>query len=154
MARPKIKLALAGIAIILGSAFALFAAFAVSRLSAINEGVHLVSTNTMPSAIAVKDIEVQLGEFRVAYRGHILRSDQEGKAAAAASIDKAVEKLKHDIETFKALQPSDRELMIVQEVEAAVENYITVGEGVLELSAEGNIEGANRILGALWSFLH
>lgn len=70
MARPKIKLALAGIFIILGSAFALFAAFAVSRLSAINEGVHLVSTNTMPSAIAVKDIEVQLGEFQIG-RAHV-----------------------------------------------------------------------------------
>ena len=146
MKRPKIKFALAGILTALGFAFALFATFAVNRLSTINEGVHLVSANTMPSAIAVKDMEVQLGEFRVAYRSHILRSDAEGKAAAAQSIDKAVAKLKLDIKKFEALDPTDEELAIVREIEAAVEQYVKVGEDVLRLSAQGDIQAANRIL--------
>ena len=146
MTRPKIKTALAGILILLGAAFALFAAFAVDRLGAINDQVDLVATNTLPTIAAVKDMEVQLGEIRTAYRSHILRSDPEGKAAAAASIEKALGKLKADIEKFNALDPTKEETETVAVIGSAVEQYVRLGKRVLSFSSAGDINEANRIL--------
>lgn len=146
MTRPKIKTALAATLILLGLSFAAFAAFALNRLGALNDEVTLIATNTLPSVTAVKDMEVQLGDLRTAYRSHILRSDADGKAAAAASIDKAEGKLKADIERFNTLDPTQEEKGLVADVMTALEKYIETGEGVLTLSSAGDLNGANRIL--------
>ncbi|MGE8106427.1 methyl-accepting chemotaxis protein [Allorhizobium sp. NPDC080224] len=146
MTRPRIKTALAGILILLGAAFALFATFAVNRLAALNGEMTLVATNTLPSVVSVKDMEVQLGEMRTAYRSHILRSDSDGKAAAAASIDKAATKLKADMAKFSSLQPSKEESELVAVIGSSVDQYMKVGERVLSLSSAGDLNGANAVL--------
>jgi methyl-accepting chemotaxis protein len=145
MTRPKIKTALAGILILLGAAFALFAAFAVNRLGALNDEVTLIATNTLPTVATVKDMEVQLGDIRTAYRSHILRADVEGKAAAAASIVKAAGKLKNDIERFNALGLSREESQAVEVVGSSVDEYMKIGERVIALSSAGDLQGANTI---------
>ncbi|MFN7089746.1 MAG: methyl-accepting chemotaxis protein [Allorhizobium sp.] len=146
MSRPKIKTALAGILILLGAAFALFATFAVNRLATLNGEVTLIATNTLPTAVTVKDMEVQLGEMRTAYRSHILRSDAQGKAAAAAAIEMAVAKLKTDIERFNSLDPSKEEAEVVAVIGGSVDQYTKIGERVLALSSAGDLTGANTIL--------
>lgn len=146
MTRPKIKTALAATLILLGLAFAAFATFALNRLGALNDQVTLIATDTLPSVTAVKDMEVQLGDIRTAYRSHILRSDVEGKAAAAASIEKAESKLKADIEHFNTLDPSQEEKRLAAAVTTALDRYIETGKGVLTLSSAGDLNGANRIL--------
>jgi len=146
MTRPKMKTALAGILIFLGVAFAGFATFAVNRLGALNDEVTLIAINTLPTVATVKDIEVQLGDIRTAYRSHILRSDAEGKAAAAASIEKALAKLKTDIEKFKTLDPTKEESELVAVVGSSVDQYVKIGERVLSLSSAGDLNGANEIL--------
>jgi methyl-accepting chemotaxis protein len=146
MTRPKIKTALAGILILLGTAFALFSTFAVDRLGAINDHLTVIATNTLPTVAIVKDMEVQLGDIRTAYRSHILRSDAEGKAAAAASIEKAVSKLKANIEKFNALNPNKESAESVVLVSSAVDQYVNIGRRVISLSSAGDVNGANRIL--------
>ncbi len=146
MTRPKIKTALIGVLLILGVSFAMFAAFAIDRLGAINANVNLLATNSLPTAVSVKDMEVQLGDIRTGYRSHILRSDADGKAAASATIDKAASKLKSDIEGFNKLSPSDEELRLVAEIDRSAATYIETGRKVLSFSAAGNVEQANKIL--------
>ncbi|MDR7031280.1 methyl-accepting chemotaxis protein [Rhizobium rosettiformans] len=146
MTRPKIKTALAATLILLGLSFAAFAAFALNRLAALNDEVTLIATNTLPSVTAVKDLEVQLGDLRTAYRSHILRSDVDGKAAAAASIEKAESRFKADIEHFNTLDPSQEEKGLLANVTTALDRYIETGKGVLTLSSAGDLNGANRIL--------
>lgn len=146
MSRPKIKTALAGILILLGTAFATFATFAVNRLGTINNNVTLLARDNLPTAVAVKDMEVQLGEIRTSYRSHILRSDTEGKTAAAASIVKAIKMLKNDIGTFNSLNPTGEEAELVANVGKAIDQYAQTGERVLAASSAGDLEGANKIL--------
>jgi methyl-accepting chemotaxis protein len=146
MARPKIKTALAGILILLGAAFALFSGFAVNRLAALNDEINLIATNTMPTMASVKDMEVQLGNIRTAYRSHILRSDVEGKAAAAKSIEQAVATLKADIEKFNSLAPTKEESEQVALVGTSIDQYVKIGERVLTISSAGDLNGANSIL--------
>lgn len=146
MARPRIRTALIGCMLLLGASFAVFAAFAVNRLGAINENVTLLATDSLQTAVSVKDMEVQLGDIRTSYRSHILRSDPEGKAAAAATIEKAFSKLKFDAGQFKSLNPSSEELGLVSQVESSVGSYVQTGQRVLALSAAGDTEQANRVL--------
>ena len=58
MTRPKVKTALAGILILIGISFGLFATFALNRLGAINAHLEEIATDNMPTAITVKDMEV------------------------------------------------------------------------------------------------
>jgi methyl-accepting chemotaxis protein len=90
MSRLSIKTALSSIMIGLGLAFSLFATFTVNRLQAINENVISIAQDDLPTALTVKNMEVQLGEIRTAYRIHILRTDPEGKAAAAETVAKSM----------------------------------------------------------------
>lgn len=146
MARPRIKTALIGCMLLLGVCFAVFAAFAVDRLEAINENVTLLATDSLQTALSVKDMEVQLGDIRTSYRSHILRADPEGKSAAAATIDKAFSKLKTDIVKFEGLAPSSEETGLVREIEKSVGAYLQTGQRVLALSSAGDIDQANKVL--------
>ncbi|WP_210187316.1 MCP four helix bundle domain-containing protein, partial [Pseudorhizobium flavum] len=146
MTRPKVKTALAGILILIGISFGLFAAFALNRLGAINAHLEEIATDNMPTAITVKDMEVQLGDIRTAYRSHILRSDAEGKAAAVKTVETATAKLKEDIAKFNTLNPSKEESEIVGKLGHAVDEYNRVGATVFASSLVGHIDEANRIL--------
>jgi len=146
MSRPKVKTALAGILILLGVAFATFAAFAINRIAAINDNVVSLADDNLPTVLTVKDMEVQLGDIRTAYRSHILRGDADGKAAAAKTIETATAKFKEDVAKFKTLYPSAEELEIVTSVEKALDEYNRIGQGVFAESLQGHLEGANKIL--------
>nr|CAD6607464.1 methyl-accepting chemotaxis protein [Rhizobium sp. TCK] len=146
MTRPKVKTALAGILILIGISFGLFATFALNRIGAINAHLEEIATDNMPTAITVKDMEVQLGSIRTAYRSHILRSDAEGKAAAAKAVETATAKLKEDITKFNTLNPSREESEIVVKLGQAVDEYNAVGATVFASSLAGHIDEANRIL--------
>jgi methyl-accepting chemotaxis protein len=146
MSRPKVKTALTGILILLGAAFAIFATFAINRLGAIDGHLTAIATNSMPSVVSVKDMEVQVTNIRNSYRSHILRPDAEGKASAAQSIDSARAALDGDIKKFGALGPSPQEEALVKAVEDAMDSYIGFGARVIELSNAGDVQGANNIL--------
>ncbi|AXV17523.1 methyl-accepting chemotaxis protein (plasmid) [Neorhizobium sp. SOG26] len=146
MSRPKVKTALAGILVLLGVAFAVFATFAINRMGMLNNQFIEVIETTMPKIASVKDVEIQVMTIRNGYRSHLLWSDAEGKAAAERSIDKARKALAERSRKFKLLNPSEREKQMLAEVEAAVESYVATGARVLELSKLGDVQGANRIL--------
>jgi methyl-accepting chemotaxis protein len=132
--------------LVLGVAFLLFAGFALNRLSAINDNVINIATNNLPTFEAVKDMEVQLGELRLAYRSHILRSDPEGKAAAAKSIDVAVAQMAKDVDQYRKLGPSPEEAALLTSLEKAVSEYVTAGKEVLALSLQDKLDEANAVL--------
>jgi Methyl-accepting chemotaxis protein len=146
MKRPNVKTTLAGILVLLGVSFALFATFAVNRLGAIDAHMADIATDSLPTVLAVKDLEVQLGEIRTAYRSHILRSDAAGKAAAARSIETSRSRLKEDLAKLANLDPSTEEAALMATIEKEMVEYMEIGKRVLSHSAEGNIEAANTIL--------
>ena len=90
MSRPKVKTALAGILIVLGAAFALFGAFAVNRLGAIEHHLIEIATEAMPSVVTMKDMEVQVEKIRNSFRSHILRADAEGMARLGLEPDSVI----------------------------------------------------------------
>jgi methyl-accepting chemotaxis protein len=146
MSRPKIKTALTAVLLVLGTAFLLFSGFALDRLSAINDNVISIATNNLPTFEAVKDMEVQLGEMRIAYRSHILRADPEGKAAASTSIEAAVAQIAKDVDQYRKLGPSPEEAALLTSVEKAVSDYNAAGKEVLAFSLQGKIDDANAVL--------
>jgi methyl-accepting chemotaxis protein len=130
----------------LGLVFVLFAGFALNRLHVINDNVMEIYRDNMPTLDAVKDMQVQLSEMRVAYRSHILRSDAEGKASAAKSIETAVLGLKKDEAAYRALGPLDEEARLIDAFDKHLAEYITAGARVVELSSAAKIDEANNIL--------
>ncbi|TDK37347.1 methyl-accepting chemotaxis protein [Rhizobium deserti] len=146
MSRPKIKTVLASIMVGLALAFVMFAGFALNRLSAINENVSQIYQDNMPTLDAVKDMQVQLAEMRVAYRSHILRSDAEGKANAAKSIETAIASLKKDEAAYRALGPIDEEARLIDGFDKSLAEYTAAGTKVLEFSTAGKLDEANDIL--------
>ena len=146
MSRPKIKTSLCAIIIILGSFFALFAAFALDRLSVINTNVAEIATDALPTVEVVKDMQVQIGDMRTAYRNHILRSDAEGKAAAVKSIEAALAASKADVARYRELGPEPEEVRLLDIYEKAMADYVFAGKGLLELSTAGKVEEANALL--------
>jgi methyl-accepting chemotaxis protein len=148
MSRPKIKTALAGILILLGTGFALFATFAVNRLAAIDDHLTEIATNAMPTVLTVKDMEVQVTSIRNSYRSHILRTGAEDKAAAAKAIEDAHAAFKEAVRKFVSFGPDAEEAGHIKRVDDAVASYISMGAKVLELSNLGDIQGANGVLRA------
>jgi methyl-accepting chemotaxis protein len=146
MSRPKVKTALAGILILLGAAFALFSAYAVNRLGAINANVKEIATEAMPSVVTMKDMEVQTALIRNAYRSHILRDDAEGKASAKKAIDTAYASFNADLAKARGLGPTPDEVTVLNSAEAGMRSYMETGTRVIALSDSGDTDGANTIL--------
>jgi methyl-accepting chemotaxis protein len=130
----------------LGLAFSLFATFTVNRLQAINENVISIAQDDLPTALTVKNMEVQLGEIRTAYRSHILRTDPEGKAAAAETVAKSMAAIKSNMSAFRNLHPTADEEQTVAALERAVTEYVAHGQRVFDLSLAGKPDEANRVL--------
>jgi len=146
MTRPKVKTALAGILILLGAAFALFATFSVNRLGALDGHINNIAGLAMPTIAAVKDMEVQVMTVRTGYRSHLLREDAEGKAEAENAIETARLALQDKAARFRKLEPTPAEDQLLRSVEDGVAQYMELGKRVLELSNAGDIAGANNIL--------
>ena len=146
MSRPKVKTALAGILIVLGAAFALFGAFAVNRLGAIEHHLIEIATEAMPSVVTMKDMEVQVEKIRNSFRSHILRADAEGKASAEKAVDAAYAVFGEDLRKARTFSPPPEEAAALNAVEEAMKTYVGFAPRVFELSNAADVQGANEIL--------
>ena len=148
MTRPKVKTALAGILILLGVAFAMFATFSVNRLAAIDRHIQEIAGLAMPTIAAVKDMEVQVMTIRNGYRSHLLSEDGRIQAEEHKAIDAAWDLLLEKGERFRKLEPTEAEIQLLEGIEAGMRNYMEIGKRVLALSTAGDIQAAEAILRA------
>ena len=146
MTRPKVKTALAGILILLGAAFAMFATFSVNRLAAIDRHINEIAGLAMPTIAAVKDMEVQVMTIRNGYRSHLLSEDARVQAEEHKAIEAAWSLLLEKGERFRKLEPTDAEIQLLEGIEAGMRNYMEIGKRVLALSTAGDIHAAENIL--------
>ena len=146
MTRPKVKTALAGILILLGAAFAMFATFSVNRLAAIDRHINEIAGLAMPTIAAVKDMEVQVMTIRNGYRSHLLSEDAPVQAEEHKAIEAAWSLLLEKGERFRKLEPTDAEIQLLEGIEAGMRNYMEIGKRVLALSTAGDIHAAENIL--------
>ena len=146
MTRPKVKTALAGILILLGAAFAMFATFSVNRLAAIDRHINEIAGLAMPTIAAVKDMEVQVMTIRNGYRSHLLSEDARVQAEEHKAIETAWNLLLEKGERFRKLEPTDAEIQLLEGIEAGMRNYMEIGKRVLALSTAGDIHAAENIL--------
>jgi methyl-accepting chemotaxis protein len=146
MRRFRIKTTLSTIFLAIGLTVAALSAGSLDRLSAANDKVGEIVNVWMSALEKVKDIEVRLGDIRTAYRSHILRPDNEGKAAAVKLIDESVSLLKADGDEFGQLASTAEEHALLAEIRKNFDEWMTKGKDVLALSSAGRESDAANIL--------
>ncbi|MGL4094328.1 methyl-accepting chemotaxis protein [Agrobacterium cavarae] len=134
MKRPQIRTALIMAFALIGLIVAGFAAFAVSRLQAINSNVEEIATNWMPSLGLSQKIALQVAQLRTAYRDHILAPNPEAMARFEAKITETTQALQASITEYGKTNPSPPEIDALAKMQTALDEYVRTAPAVIDLS--------------------
>jgi methyl-accepting chemotaxis protein len=142
MRRFRIKTTLSAIFIAIGTMVALYSAYSLERLKAVNGTVAEIVNIRMPTLEKAKNIEVRLGDIRTAYRNHILLRDSAAKLAATRLIDASVKLFDENSAGFEKLSSDEQEQALLAKIRTDFAAYIEQGKDVLALSERGKEDEA------------
>ncbi|WP_164901700.1 MCP four helix bundle domain-containing protein [Neorhizobium lilium] len=142
MKRPKIKNALAGAFMLMGIMFSGFAAYSVICLQKTNSYVGDLATAWMPSTGSAQTIAVNVWQLRVAYRDHILATDDAGRSKAETRISDVNNALQSTIAAYESLDTTNQDAKITDGIRADLQAYAASGARLLDFSRQGQDEKA------------
>ncbi|WP_234625137.1 methyl-accepting chemotaxis protein [Agrobacterium vitis] len=130
MARPSIKTALPSLVILAGILFLAFSTFAVGQISAINFNVGSIATNWLPSVSSAKEMNVALGDLRLAYRNYIMAQSEDQLQKADGAITAAIADFRKQADLYRGLPMTPTEEALIGRVIDVFDGYVVTGSGI------------------------
>ncbi|MFF0952255.1 methyl-accepting chemotaxis protein [Rhizobium leguminosarum] len=148
MKRPSVKSSLIGIVAGMFVVAASLSWTAVSSLSNIDRNNDAIVDTTMPRLERSKDIAIIFGDLRLAYRGHVLASNDEQEAEEAKTVSDKTAAFVNAVDVYaKLIGPNEaNEQANLTKLREDAKRYEKVGAKVLAQSSEGRDEEAKAIM--------
>jgi len=146
MTRPKIKTALVIVLVSIGLIFAGFSAFALSRLSDINQNTADIAANWMPSLAFAKDADNAFTDLRVAWRNHVIASTTERMDRAESDAADAKLRLTKALSDYDSLSPTQDELQTTRKIRDELAKFDQLIEPLKVASAAHDDAAAEQII--------
>lgn len=146
MRRLSIKASLIIVTLGLVFAFGLMAWSSIRTLKTIGETTQDLVTNGIPSLSRSKEINVSLGDLRIAYRNHILAGTPEEKAVADERV-KAIQKLvQGNLASYAEVADAPIELAGLREITNLLGQYNQLGDTMRAFSTDHKDAEAKAVL--------
>lgn len=146
MKRPNISTALTGTIAAMLAITVTLSWTSISSVRVIDLNNDALVNKWMPSLSYSKEINVGMGDLRIAYRNHVLASDAEQQRAAETDIAAARNYLDGTIEKYSSVVDEAAEIENLNNLRKNLDQYEKSGDEVLALSREAKDEEAKRVL--------
>ena len=146
MSRPRIKTALIGIFVLVGLIVGGFAAYSVDRLRVINGNVSELAGNWMPSLKAAKDITASTAALRIAFRDHVLQTDEAEIAKVEDRVKKNAAAFEKHVATYEALDVEKTDSALTGQLRSDFAAYMAKADTFLALSRKNENDAAKKVL--------
>ncbi|MCF1450827.1 MULTISPECIES: HAMP domain-containing methyl-accepting chemotaxis protein [Rhizobium/Agrobacterium group] len=130
MARTSIKTALPSLVILAGIVFLAFSTFAVGQISAINSNVGSIATNWLPNVSSAKEMNVALGDLRLAYRNYIMAQSEDQLQKADGAITAAIADFRKQADLYRSLPMTSTDEALIGRVIDVFDGYVVTGSGI------------------------
>eukprot|EP00913_Durusdinium_trenchii_P031513 g29505.t1 len=145
-ARPRIRTALVSLMLILGLTFTAFAAFAINRMSMLNQSTAIIAGQLMPGLDHAKTVDAAFGELKVAVRNHVISGTEAGKKKAEAEIEAAAGTLLKEAQAYEAFADTEAELVLTRKIREAYAKWAEIASGLKAASWAGDAAVTEKLL--------
>ncbi|TCM50791.1 methyl-accepting chemotaxis protein [Rhizobium sp. PP-F2F-G48] len=146
MKRPKLSTALIGTVIGLFAMTAILAGTSIHSMTSIDGNNDAIVDDWMPSVSRSKDIDIALGDLRIAYRDHVLATSDDEQSAAEQKIASSLDSVQKAIESYALLVKEPSEIADLAALKGSLETYITSGTQLVALSRANKDEDAKLLI--------
>jgi methyl-accepting chemotaxis protein len=120
--------------------------FALSEMSDVRESADEIATSWLPSVRHASDMNTNTSDFRVAELQHILSGDDAQMAAWEKEMDRILEALRKNQESYELVITSQEERKQYEEFKGQWAEYLDEHENVLMLSRQNRAEEARDLI--------
>jgi methyl-accepting chemotaxis protein len=146
MTRPRIKTALpvlfAAIAIVL----AVFSAFALNRMAAINQSTADIAGDLMPSLGFAKEADNAFTDYRLGWRNHVIARTPERIAKVEDGLAVSRSRFLASLDSYDAIDPTAMEREVTRGLRSALTVYDAVAEKLKKASTVNDDVEAEHLL--------
>lgn len=147
MKNLKIRTKLFSLVLFLLAGLITLGVISLKYLSNINDKTTEIALVSVPSLIAAEEMNTALSDIRVREYTHVLSENQTEMNAIDKELDNIVTHFEENYNSYKSLVTNDpKEQELFQQVRSLWDQYLSVGNSMIALSADMKTENATAIL--------
>jgi len=121
-------------------------AFSIYRMTSIRDEIEQVTTNWLPSALAIAAINSNTSDLRITQLQYLHAADDSTRTRLGGVMTNLIDRINLNRDAFEPLISTDDERRLYAIFDEKWERYIDIGFEFLSLAEQGQVDGADQLL--------